>query len=70
MTRDNYMSRRNFLQSLGRVTLAGLLVGGVGTLIARPAQHCINQGVCRGCPVSQGCRLPQAELARDTLSDE
>ena len=69
MTRDNYMSRRNFLQSLGRVTLAGLLVGGVGTLIARPAQHCINQGVCQGCPVWSGCRLPQAELARDTSTD-
>ena len=69
MTRDDYMSRRNFLQSLGRVTLAGLLVGGVGALIAGPAEDCVNQGVCRGCPVSQGCRLPQAELAQDTLTD-
>ena len=70
MTRDDYMSRRNFLQSLGRVTLAGLLVGGVGALIAGPDEDCINEGVCRGCPVSQGCRLPQAELVQDTLTDE
>ena len=70
MTRDNHISRRDFLYSLGRVTLVGLLVGGVGALIARPAEDCANQGVCQGCPVVQGCRLPQAELARDTLSDE
>ena len=70
MTRDDYMSRRDFLYGLGRVTLAGLLVGGVGALIAKPAEDCVNQGVCQGCPVLHGCRLPQAEVAQDTLSDE
>jgi len=69
MTQDNYMSRRNFLQSLGRVTLAGLLVGGVGALIAGPAEDCVNQGVCQGCPILHGCRLPQAEIVRDTLTN-
>lgn len=70
MTRDNHISRRDFLYSLSRVTLAGLLVGGVGALIAGPAENCVNQGVCPGCPVLQGCRLPQAELTKVTLSDE
>jgi len=64
------MSRRDFLYGLGRVTLVGLLVGGVGALIAGPAEDCVNQGVCQGCPVLHSCRLPQAELTRVTLSDQ
>lgn len=70
MTRDNHISRRDFLYSLGQVTLVGLLVGGVGALIAGPAEDCVNQGICQGCPVLHGCRLPQAELTRVTLSDQ
>ena len=70
MTRDSHINRRDFLRNLGRVALAGLLVGGVGALIAGPDEDCINLSVCPSCPALQGCRLPQAQAARITLSDE
>lgn len=68
MKSDNNISRRDFLHSLLRFALAGLLGGGVGALVLRSGEDCINQGVCRGCPILDVCQLPQARKVRAPLS--
>ena len=69
------VERREFFRGILRsLAAAGLAVGG-GALAARglrpPAQRepdCANQGICRGCRLSQGCALPQALSAKDAAA--
>jgi len=67
------ISRRQFIRSILR--LAAL--GGIGALTARllrdapgrqpgrQGETCVNEGLCRGCPVFSGCGLPSALSARE-----
>ena len=70
MSTDNHTNRREFLRSLGRIAVAGLLIGGVGALTGRPDPDCVNQGVCQSCPALGRCALPAARSARTALPDE
>ncbi len=65
------MDRREFLRHAGRWLVVFTLGGGLTALVSRPGekaaatgQRCINQGVCRHCPVFDNCGLPQALSAR------
>jgi hypothetical protein len=63
-------SRREFLRGSVRYTLlAGLAAVSVSLARRRgsrlPGQTCINEGVCRGCSVFDGCGLPQALSAKE-----
>ena len=58
-------SRRSFFRGLGRFVVAAILTGGVGALIARPGDECDRSDRCRGCPVFDNCRLPQARSSRE-----
>ena len=66
------LSRREFFRTLGRrAALAGAAaVAGALALRARQAagQTCINKSVCRGCPVYDGCGLPQALSRKDAVA--
>jgi hypothetical protein len=65
---DHQRSRREFLRGLARGAAGAALAGGAAALVARgqvlPPQECANQGLCRRCPVYDGCGLPQALSAR------
>ena len=58
------MTRREFLRTLGRLgALGGLALLGARLLHGKPrptAETCVNDSVCRGCPVFASCWLPQA----------
>ena len=64
MTRRTGSGRRGFLLGIGRGVLALLLGGGVGAMILRDGNECVNQGLCHGCAVLDTCRLPEAMSAR------
>jgi hypothetical protein len=66
---DRDQDRRDFLRNLGRcVALGGMTVLGGYLALKRAraieAGTCINQGVCGRCPISHGCRLPEAQSYR------
>ena len=54
------VSRRGFLR---RIALGSLTALSATLLARRPAQACVNDGVCPGCPGYEDCNLPRA-LAR------
>jgi hypothetical protein len=56
--------RREFLRSIARMAVLGGSVGGVAGLTRKSGETCVNEGVCRGCPVFDGCGLPQALSAK------
>jgi len=59
-------SRREFFRSAGRYGVLGLL-SVVAVVTGRRSfggQKCVNQGICRGCAVFNGCGLPQALSAK------
>lgn len=63
-------NRREFIKNLGRLSMAGGLLGTAAHLSQRePAVDkslhiCINQGICSGCKAFEGCGLPQALSAK------
>ena len=63
-------SRREFLRSIGRLTIIAGLSGAAVLLFKRERlilndeQRCISQGLCRGCTIFEKCALPQALSAR------
>jgi len=65
---DRKMTRREFLCEIGRYGLVLLLGGGIGLLLDRDGEKCINQGICRGCGRSATCHLPQAMSAKEAMS--
>ncbi len=65
---DRKMTRREFLCEIGRYGLAVLLGGGIGVLLDRDREKCINQGICRGCATFDTCHLPQAMSAKEAIS--
>ena len=61
------MGRRQFFRAIGRGTALAAIAAAAVVLVRRsragksPAeQDCVNLGICRGCPVYDGCALPQA----------
>jgi hypothetical protein len=65
MSREQESTRRVFLRDLGRIVVAGLLVGGVGAVVRRNGAECDLGGRCDGCPALQGCERPEADAARN-----
>jgi hypothetical protein len=59
------VTRRQFFVDAGRYLVAALLAGGVGALVKRSEETCINQGICNGCSAFSDCHLPQALSARE-----
>jgi hypothetical protein len=60
-------SRREFFRTAARGGLLALLGAAVALAARRQAlagQHCINRGLCGGCPVYADCGLPQALSAK------
>lgn len=62
-------SRREFLRGGVRYTLLAGLAAMSASLVRRrgdrlTGQTCINEGICRGCSVFDGCGLPQALSAK------
>ncbi|MBI3910143.1 MAG: hypothetical protein HY320_04330 [Armatimonadetes bacterium] len=70
MGEARHETRRDFLRGLARGLLAGGAIAGVGGLAARRGEKCTNQFVCRGCPAFDGCGLPQALSAKQTMPRE
>lgn len=64
MSKEYREDRREFLRSVGRKAIAGLLVFGTGSLIAKKSaksiEECTRDGICRGCGDLADCGLPQA----------
>ena len=69
MSQGTGPGRRGFLVAVGRYGFGLLLGGGVGAMVARDGDECINLGVCRGCAVLDTCELAEAVLARRTTRD-
>ena len=62
-------TRREFMRGVLRgAALAGAAVFSAAMLLRKrsaPTEDpCINNGICRGCGVFEGCRLPQALSAK------
>lgn len=62
------MTRRRFFADAGRYLVAALLAGGVGALVKRSGETCINHGICNGCSAFSDCHLPQALSAREAMA--
>jgi hypothetical protein len=68
------ISRRDFVKSLGRAALLGVIAGSIGFLFFKrrfslnTAHTCINQGICRGCSEFDDCVLPQALSAKNAVA--
>jgi hypothetical protein len=61
--------RREFLRSIARLAVLGGAVAGVAALTRKQGETCVNQGICRGCPVFEDCGLPQALSAKAARSE-
>jgi hypothetical protein len=66
------MTRREFLKTLSRLTVAGGLVwltarlaGNNSRKSSRPADVCSGDGVCRRCPAANRCGHPTAISFRE-----
>ncbi len=67
--RNQPQGRREFFRSIGRNLAFGAIAAVSAALSVRSRssdrrEKCINQGICRGCPALDDCRLPQALSAR------
>ena len=62
--------RREFLRSIARFAVLGGAVAGVAGLTRKHGETCVNEGVCSGCPVFDGCGLPQALSAKAARGDD
>ena len=60
--------RRKFLKDLSRWALGLGLAGGIGALVERDPEKCVNRGLCSGCGELSDCRLPQALSAREAMA--
>jgi len=70
--RSDEQTRREFMRGVLRgVALAGAAVFSAAMLLrkhgAPTEDSCISNGICRGCAVLEGCRLPQALSAKHAL---
>ena len=63
-------SRRHWLRSVGRLSLAAALGGGVTALVARNDAECTDPGLCRGCAELARCNLPNAASVRQAIRDK
>jgi hypothetical protein len=57
-------NRREFLRDTARYGLLSLLVAIVAGNARKWNQPCVNQGLCRQCPIFAECGLPQRALAQ------
>jgi hypothetical protein len=74
------LDRRAFFKNVARWSLAGGMAAAVvgATVRARDVASsgasgespCVNEGICRGCPVFTGCGLPQALSAKKVLGND
>jgi len=62
---DQSNDRRDFLRTLARYGLGGLLAGGVGWLSLKAGQACLRDFRCRGCSQLSDCGEPQAMMMRE-----
>ena len=67
---DRACDRRELLRRMGSVLASGGLVALSGALVAKSLtapqrDACVRDGLCRGCRLLNGCRLPQARSFRD-----
>ncbi|MHB9132466.1 MAG: hypothetical protein ACYDBB_15455 [Armatimonadota bacterium] len=60
--------RRRFLKNIVRFTLLGAMTGGIGALVSRRGETCVNAGICRGCSAFSDCGLPQALSAKEATA--
>ena len=75
--RNEKQSRREFFRACGRYAALGMLGGFVGRAMTgrktgadKSAETCVNEGVCRGCPRLNTCKLPAALSAREAVADK
>ena len=62
--------RRKFLKDLSRWALGLGLAGGIGALVERNPEKCVNRGLCSGCGEFDDCRLPQALSAKEAKASQ
>jgi len=65
MSESSDPSRRQFLRTLVRWTIAPAMVAAVGDITFRQGETCVNNTICRTCGVASTCGLPQALSYRD-----
>lgn len=74
--KDSLKTRREFMRSCGRITVAA--VGGVAGLFLATrrrislkggSQTCVNQGICGTCGRLPQCELPAAASRKQRLRD-
>lgn len=61
------MGRRKFLVSAVRYATAGGMLAGLGALVFRRGDPCVQVNACGNCGRFGGCQLPQAIEARNPL---
>ena len=70
-TNSEAVSRREFLRGSVRYGLLGAIGFAISNLIGRRAdagrQTCVSDGICTRCPALDGCGVPQALSAKETL---
>ena len=62
--------RRDLFKGLARSFLAIGGIAGVGALTLRNKERCDRLGICRGCPETSDCGLPQALSFREAQKTE
>ncbi len=77
---DEKQSRRNFLRSLARYSILGILASTTGVLVARrrgwfedclfPAEKRVSLDICQGCRILDNCDLPEALAARENMAGD
>lgn len=77
---DEKQSRRDFLRSLARYSILGILASTTGVLVARrrgwfedclfPAEKRVSLDICQGCRIMDNCDLPEALAARENMAGD
>ena len=77
---DEKQTRREFLRSLTRYSILGILASTTGVLIAKrrgwigeclyPEEKRVSLEICQGCRILENCDLPDALAAKENVAGD